>query len=459
MSLSHAKDDERNRAREVRRVILATLIGTTLEWYDFFLYATCAVLVFGPLFFPAGDSVAGQLGAMATFTVGFLARPLGGIIAGHFGDRVGRKRMLSLTLTIMGLSTVGVGLVPTYAQAGVWAPALLVTMRVIQGLAMGGEWGGAVSMATEHAPPNRKTLYAAAPAVGPAIGLVLANLVLIGLTSATGASFGTWGWRIAFLGSILLVAVGVLARRQLAESPLFEESVAKAPESVPVLEVLRSHGGTLLKTIFVAGIPAITTYMLNVYMLGYGTKTDGYDHSSLLWLSTAINALSAVLQVYAARLSDRFGMWPVLMVGAVSSAVTAFLLFPLFDSRNLALAALASIIVISPACVSLAVVPAFLTEQFPPKIRYTGISMAYQIGSIVGGGFAPLIADAILAGTGKPWLISGYMAGANLVALVCLLLLRKKPAWQLKAEEQTAGAVPTQADGRDLVGDVPASGS
>ncbi len=458
MSLSHADDDARPRAREARRVILATLIGTTLEWYDFFLYATCAVLVFGPLFFPAGNSVAGQLGAMATFTVGFLARPLGGIIAGHFGDRIGRKRMLALTLTIMGLSTVGVGLVPTYAQVGVWAPALLVTMRVIQGLAMGGEWGGAVSMATEHAPPNRKALYAAAPAVGPAAGLVLANLVLIGLGDATGKAFTTWGWRIGFVGSIVLVAVGLMVRRQLAESPLFEESVAREPEAVPVLEVLRSHGGTLLKTVFVAGIPAISTYMVNVFMLGYGTKTDGYDHSSLLWLSIAINGVSVAVQVYTARLGDRFGMWPVLVTGAVFQVVTAFLLFPLFDSGDFMLAALASMIVITPAVCSLAVVPAFLTEQFPAKIRYTGISMAYQIGSIVGGGFAPLIADAIFAATGKSWCIGAYMAGANVLAVVCLMLLRKKPAWKVEAEEKTAGASPAQADGRDLVGDVPASG-
>ncbi|ULR48334.1 MFS transporter [Streptomyces deccanensis] len=459
MSLSHANDDARTRARDARRVVLATFIGTTLEWYDFFVYALCAVLVFGPLYFPTGDPVVGQLGAMATLTVGFVARPLGGVIAGHFGDRIGRKRMLVVTLLIMGISTVCVGLVPTYAQIGVWAPALLVVLRIVQGLAMGGEWGGAVSMAIEHAPPNRRALYASAPAVGPAFALVLSNLVLIGLEAATGDAFTVWGWRIAFVSSVVLIVIGMLARRKLSESPLFEASVAREPEAVPVLEVLRSHGGTLLKTLIVAGVPGISTYIVQTYSLTYGTSAVGYSRSSLLWIAMTCGVVAIPAVIYFARLADRVGLRPVLVAGAAMQGLTALLLFPLFDSGNLMLAMLGGVLVVTSSCLSFACIPALLTENFPPKIRYTGISLAYQLGSIVGGGLAPIIATAIFTESGKSWLIGVYMASANVVALGCLMLLRKKPAWQVKAEEKTASAAPAQADGSDLVGEVPVSGA
>ncbi|MEV0640958.1 MFS transporter [Streptomyces sp. NPDC050619] len=446
------------RAREARRVVLATFIGTTLEWYDFFVYALCAVLVFGPLYFPTGDPVVGQLGAMATFTVGFVARPIGGIIAGHFGDRLGRKRMLVVTLVIMGISTVCVGLVPTYAQIGAWAPALLVILRIVQGLAMGGEWGGAVSMAIEHAPPNRRALYASAPAVGPAFALVLSNLVLIGLESATGDAFTVWGWRIAFVSSVVLVVIGLIARRKLTESPLFEASVAHEPEAVPVLEVLRSHSGTLLKTLIIAGVPGISTYIVQTYSLTYGTSAVGYSRSSLLWIAMACGVVAIPAVIYFARLADRFGLRPVLVTGAALQGITALFLFPLFDSGNLLLAGLGGVMVVTSSCLSFSCIPALLTENFPPKIRYTGISLAYQLGSIVGGGLAPIIATAIFSESGKSWLIGVYMAAANAVALVSMLLLRKKPAWQVKAGGKPAGAAPAQAGGRNLVGDIPASG-
>lgn len=426
MPNTHANDGGWSRAREARRVAVATFIGTALEWYDFFLYALCAALVFGPLFFATEDPVTGQLGALATFTVGFIARPLGGIIAGHFGDRLGRKRLLVVTLLVMGTATVCVGLVPTHAQIGVWAPILLVVLRIIQGLAMGGEWGGAVSMAIEHAPPGKKAFYASAPGVGPAVGLVLANLVLVGLLAATGDGFLQWGWRIGFLSSIVLIGVGLYARRQIAESPLFAEKVANEPESVPLLEVFRSHRGTLLKTLIIAGVPGISTYMIYTYTLAYGTATIGYSRSSLLWVAIAVSAVSIPLTIYCARLGDRLGLWPVLVLGAAVQAVAALFLFPLFDSGNLALAALASLIVVGPTCLTFGCVPAMLTDHFPPKIRYSGISLAYQLGSIAGGGLAPIIATAIFAATGRSWLIGVYIAAANVLSLVCLMLLRPR---------------------------------
>lgn len=428
-------------ANEARRVAVATLIGTALEWYDFYLYALCAALVFGPLFFSTADPTTAQLGALATFTVGFIARPVGGVIAGHFGDRLGRKRMLVITLMVMGGATVAVGLVPTYDQIGVLAAVLLVVLRIIQGLAMGGEWGGAVSMAIEHAPPHRRAFYASAIAVGPAIGLVLANLVLLGLIALTGDAFLQWGWRIGFISSLVLIAVGLYARRRVQESPLFEAAVSKEPERIPVIEVLRFHGGTLLKTLVVAGVPGISSYMIYTYTLAYGSTTIGYSRSSLLWIAIAVSGASIPLTVFCAKLADRWGVWPVLALACVLQAISALLLFPLFDTGNLVLAGVASLIVVAPACLAFGSIPAFLSERFPPKVRYTGISLSYQLGAIIGGGFAPIIATAIFAATGNSLLIGLYIAGANLVAFLCLMLLRstrtKRNSAPVRASSET----------------------
>ncbi|MFI7171238.1 MFS transporter [Rhodococcoides fascians] len=430
------------KARESRRVAVATFVGTTLEWYDFYLYALCAALVFGPLFFSSSDPVTGQLGALATLAVGFVARPVGGVIAGHFGDRLGRKKMLVWTLLIMGGATVAVGLVPTYQQIGLWAPVVLVVLRIVQGLAMGGEWGGAVSMAIEHAPANRRALYSSAPMVGPGAGLVLANLMLLALIGLTGDSFAQWGWRFAFVSSAVLIAVGIYARRQLTESPLFEQSIAQEPARVPILEVLRSHRATLLTTLVVAGVPGISTYMVYTYTLSYGTNTIGYDRSSLLWIAIAVSAISIPLTVIFARFGDRFGVFPILMLGSIAQIGTAIILFPLFDSGNLVLAALASLVSVAAACLSFGCVAPMLASKFPPSIRYTGISLSYQLGSVVGGGFAPLIATSLFASTGNSFFIGLYMAGANVLALGCLLYLSAKTVTENRSSAQSTDSTP-----------------
>lgn len=413
-------------ASEARRVAVATFIGTTLEWYDFFLYAACAALVFGPLFFPAANPLAGQLGALATFAVGFVARPLGGAIAGHFGDRVGRKNMLVVTLLIMGVATVGVGLLPTYASAGLVAPVLLIVLRIAQGLAMGGEWGGAVAMAVEHAPPGRRAFYASAPMMGTPAGLILANVVLLALVAGTGENFVVWGWRIGFLASIVLVLVGLYARRTLAESPLFEEEVAAEPERVPALQILRRHPGALLTTLVVAGVPGISTYMVLTYALTYGTTVVGYSRSALLWVGILVSLGQLVLLPFMARIGDRSGTLRLVLIGAALQAVTGLLFFPLLDTGNLAVAALASVLAVVSTVLTFAAIPTILTQQFPARVRYTGISLAYQLGSIVGGGIAPITATAIFAATGASIWIGVYMAAANVVMFGCALLLRHR---------------------------------
>ena len=423
---------------EARRVAVATFIGTTLEWYDFYVYAACAALVFGPLFFPSDDPLTGQLGALATFAVGFVARPLGGAIAGHFGDRLGRKKMLVLTLLVMGLATFAVGLLPTYETAGVLAPIALIVLRIVQGLAMGGEWGGAVSMAVEHAPSGRRAFYGSAPMMGSPAGLILANLVLLGLAAATGDDFVRWGWRLAFLTSIVLVGVGLYVRRRVTESPLFDEEVAREPERLPFATVLRRHPRALLTALVVAGVPGISTYMVLTYALTYGTTVVGYSRQSLLWIGIGVCVVQAVLLPILAGVGDRSGMRRPIIVGTVLQGVTALLLFPVLDTGNVALAALISVLAVIPTALTYAALPTTLAEQFPANVRYTGISLAYQLGAIVGGGIAPIIATAIFAATGWSVLIGVYMAAANAVMLVCALLLRYPAGRRVRGDGDAA---------------------
>lgn len=413
--------------REAGRVARAAFVGTVLEWYDFYLYGLCAALVFGPLFFSAEHPVAGQLGAMVTFAVGFIARPIGGALAGHFGDRLGRKRVLVITLLVMGWSTVLVGLLPTYEQVGLLAPALLVILRILQGAAMGGEWGGAVSMAIEHAPPNRRAFYTSAIAVGPAVGLVLANVVILAVDRLTGEHFTQWGWRIAFISSIALIAVGYYVRRRVQESPMFEASVAHEPPTAPILEVVRSHRATLLKTLLVAGAPGIGAYIVTTYALAYGTKEIGYPRSALLAVGILVALTTIPLIVVFARLADRLGAWRVMVAGCILQTASALALFPLFDTGIIAVAAIICVVVAATSCLGFATVPVILSEAYPTRVRYTGISLSYQLGTITGGGLAPVFATAIFASTGRSWLVGAYMAGMSLIALLCMLRMRATP--------------------------------
>lgn len=413
------------RAAEARRVVWATFLGTTIEWYDFFLYAACAALVFGPQFFPAEHPTAGQLGAFATFAVGFLVRPLGGALAGHFGDRIGRKRMLVVSLFIMGISTVLVGVIPNFEQIGIWAPILLTVMRLCQGLGVGAEWGGAVTMAVEHAPENKKSLYGSAPMAGLPAGLLLSNLALIVLLAITGPNFTTWGWRIAFLGSFLLILVGIWSRKNVAESPLFEESAKKAPVRVPLGALLKSHKLALVCTTFIAGIPGILAYLVLTWALNYGTTTVGYDQDTLLWIGIVVCLVQLVMLPWLASLADKSGYLRMSIVGGFAMAATALLFFPLFEAGNVLLALIGTVVAHASTTIVYAVVPPILTNAFPVEIRYTGISVAYQIGGIIGGGIAPLIAASILARTGNTFFISLYVVLASAVMLVSILVLRR----------------------------------
>lgn len=409
-------------AKDSRRVIVATFLGTTVEWYDFFLYAASAALIFGPQFFPEGDPVAAQIGAFATFAFGFISRPLGGLLAGHFGDKVGRKGMLVLSLLVMGLATAIIGVLPTFEQVGLWAPVLLTLLRLAQGLGVGAEWGGAVTMAVEHAPPHRKALYGAAPMIGLPAGLMLSNLMLIVLGAVTGPNFTTWGWRIAFIFSLVLVAVGVWTRYRLNESPVFEKALTEEkPKSVPFLSVLRHYFVPLICTIFISGVPSILAYLVLTWALSFGTTDIGYTRDSLLWIGIICCVIQLIMIPTLAMLVDKWNPRIVGIIGAIVMAVTSLTFFPLFETGNIVLAAIGTILAHASTSVVWAVVPSILSRAFPGRVRYSGVSMAYQFGAIVGGGFAPMIATALLAATGTTISVAIYSVIASVVMLLSIV--------------------------------------
>ncbi|WP_369055889.1 MFS transporter [Kineococcus terrestris] len=398
-----------------RRAALGSFVGTTIEWYDYYLYGTAAALVLGPLFFPQSSTAAGTVAAFATYAVGFVARPLGGAVAGHLGDRVGRKVVLVAALLLMGVSTTLIGLLPTYAQIGVWAPVLLTTARLLQGFSAGGEWGGAVLLSVEHAPPGRRGLYGAVPQMGSAAGMVLASGGFwLTRTLLDDEQFFSWGWRVPFLVSAVLVVVGLLIRLKVTESPAFR-AVREAGEVArqPVVEVLRRNPrGVLLTTGMRLGQNG--GYVLyTVFALNYLTnqvREDGADVGLLAVLVASVVSLAAT--PLWGRLSDRVGRKPVYLFGAVLTAVFTVPAFWLFDTGAGLLIGAAVVVAVNLGHDSMyGSQGAFFAEQFDERTRYSGASLGYSIGAVLGGGLTPLIAAALLAaGGGSPWLVAGYLS-------------------------------------------------
>ena len=408
----------------VRRVIVASLIGTSLEWYDFFIYGTAAALVFNKLFFPSFEPLVGTLLAFATYAVGFIARPVGGVVFGHYGDKLGRKNVLVVTLLLMGSATFAIGLLPTHATIGVWAPVLLVALRFIQGLGLGGEWGGAVLMTLESGDSKRRGLNASWPQVGVPIGLLLANGVLSlmgGLTSD--AAFLSWGWRVPFLLSGLLVLVGLWIRLSIAESPLFSEVAAKDTKAkTPIVEVLRKHPKRVLLAIGArVGVDvAFYTFVLFVttYVVTYLHLPKSYALNAVLIAAAA----QVVLIPWFGRLSDRFGRRPVYLFGAIGAAIWVFVFFALLDTGSFLLILLAVVVALFFHAAMYGPQAAFIAEMFPTRIRYTGASMGYQLAGIFGGALAPIISVAMLDRYDTSVVVSVYVLVVLALTTVCVLL-------------------------------------
>nr|WP_115329964.1 MFS transporter [Tsukamurella paurometabola] len=400
---------------------MASFVGTSVEWYDFYLYGTASALILGPLFFPTASAAGGVLAAFATYAVGFLARPLGGAIAGHLGDRIGRKRVLVASLVLMGLATSAIGLLPGYAAIGVAAPILLTALRLLQGLSAGIEWGGAVLLAVEHAPTDRRGLFGALPQAGSAAGMILAtSIYTVVHTVLGGAAFTAWGWRIPFLLSAVLVIVGLVVRLSVRDSAEFEELRSTgAVHRSPVREVLRRHrrtvGLTVLMRIGQNSVYTLYTVFMLTYIVGE-VRSDGAPIGLVATLVASVTGLAAT-PLWGA-LSDRLGRRPVYLFGAIVTAVFTAPAFALIGTGSAVLIVVAFVIGINIGHDSqYGAQGAFFAELFPIDVRYSGASIGYAVGAVLGGGLTPLVAAALLtAGGGTPWLVAGFVSALAVVS-------------------------------------------
>jgi metabolite-proton symporter len=406
---------------------MASAVGTTIEWYDFFIYGTAAAVVFAPQFFPQVSALAGTLASFATFAIGFIARPLGGIVMGHFGDRVGRKATLVWCLVLMGLSTFAIGLLPNYARLGVWAPILLVFLRFVQGFALGGEWGGAVLMSVEHSPEGRRGFFGSFVALGLPMGIILSNLVfLIASSVVTPEQFASWAWRIPFLASIVLVAVGLFVRLGLEESPVFLEVLrTRTARRMPVLDVLRGDGRTVLLAAGSYLSISATGYLVIVYFVSYATRELQFSLVTTLSLLLAAAFLFAFSIVAFAIRSDRVGRRRIMRWGCGALIAWSAIFFPLVDTKSVPLAALAvcGMLLIQGAYVGPQA--AVFSELFPTTVRYSGASLSITLGTLLGGAIAPFVAAALFSTTGNSWPITVYAVILSLISWLCVLGLQE----------------------------------
>ncbi|MCX4911205.1 MFS transporter [Streptomyces sp. NBC_00878] len=419
-----------NTQKRVRpmRVATASFIGTAIEWYDYFIYGMAAALAFGPLFFPSVSPAAGTLAAFATYSVGFAARPIGGIIMGHFGDRVGRKSMLVISLLTMGIATVGIGLLPTYETVGVWAPVLLVTLRFIQGLGVGGEWGGAVLMAVEHAPDRKKAFYGSFPQMGVPGGLIIANLAFLSLTnSLSNEAFLAWGWRIPFLASAVMVVAGLVIRLTISESPEFQAvKKSDSEQRMPLVTVLReSWKEVLLSAGAFIGINAVG-YIFMAYLLSYTTAVLGLSRNLILTFTLIASLVWLAVIPWASALSDRHGRRKILTVGSVGLVVSTILLFPMINTADSALILISLLITAVFMGIVYGPIAALFSELFKAEVRYSGASLGYQLGSILGGGIAPTVATGLYTSWGSTVPISLYLTGVTLISLGCVWVVTRR---------------------------------
>ncbi len=408
----------------VTQIALASFVGTAIEFYDFYIYAMASALVIGQVFFPASEPAAQSLNAFLTFGIAFLARPIGAIVFGHFGDKVGRKATLAASLLVMGVSTLLIGLLPGYDTLGIWAPILLCVLRFGQGIGLGGEWGGAALLATEHAPQGKKAWYGMFPQLGPSIGFLLATLSFLGLSLClSDAQFKAWGWRLPFIVSAALVGVGLYVRFKLAETPAFAQALAnKHTHAMPIRALLTAHIKPILLGALAMGVCYNLFYTATVFCLSYGTQTLQIARPQFLEMLCVAVIFMTLATPVSAYFSDQFGRRPVLMISSASAVFAGCFLALLMSSGSLWQITLFLSLALFLMGMTFAPMGAFLPEQFPVAVRYTGAGLAYQLGGILGASFAPSVSQWLVNLGGLTW-VGMYMSGMALVSFFAVWLM------------------------------------
>jgi len=414
------------------RIVFASFIGTAIEFYDFYVYATAAALVIGPVFFPHGSATAQALSAFITFGIAFIARPIGSFLFGHFGDRIGRKSTLVASLLVMGVSTTLIGFVPGYDSIGSLAPILLCVLRFGQGIGLGGEWGGAALLATENAPEGKRAWFGMFPQLGPSVGFLASNGLFFGLAVAlSDEQFRSWGWRVPFLVSAVLVALGLYVRLKIAETPAFQAAIDRQERvKVPVAELLARHWRPTLLGALAMVVCYTLFYISTVFSLSYGVSALHFSRPSFLGLLCLAVVFMGLATPLSALASDRFGRKPVLIVGIIAAILSGFTMAPLLGSGSTPLVALFLIIELFLMGVTFAPMGALLPELFPTNVRYTGAGVSYNLGGILGASLAPYIAQVLVAQGGLSW-VGAYVSVAAAVSLIGVLCMRETRDAQL----------------------------
>src|SRR3954468_2374471 len=422
---------------QLRRAVIASTVGTAIEWYDFFLYSTVTGLVFAKLFFPHSDPWVGTLEAFGIYAVGFAARPVGAAIFGHYGDRIGRKSTLIATLLLMGLATFAVALVPTYESIGVWGAVLLTLLRFIQGVGVGGEWGGSVLMSMEWARSNHsRGLVASWPQFGVPCGLFLANLAVLSFSALSGDQFLTWGWRVPFLLSVVLVGVGLWIRLGILETPVFAKLVAQGKiEKTPMVEVIRRHPKEILLSALARMAEQAPFYVFTAFVFSYGTGQLKVSRDFLLTAVLAASILSFVSIPFFGHLSDRIGRKNMYMIGAIVTGVFGFVYFGILNTGSATIIFIAIILSLIPHDMMYGPQAALIAESFPGRLRYSGSSLGYQLASIIAGGPAPLIAAWLFGKYHTPYAIAWYIAACAVLSVAATAMMTDFTGKDIHEEE------------------------